>query len=332
MVTANYAKNSGCWPIIVPIRQTRRVITCQALKINMVLVKYLGLHVPCKYRGPRGYSHMWAIILLPWVPEAFHARFPVSASSESNGHESVALGEKARRKYLKTFVAPFLLTRLTAPGSSTPRMPFRSSRSKTCRPVADEAPHHTREKRTSGTLGLGTTLFTFVETLVTLRPLRRWFTYHPFANIRESQHWERRGQANSRKSKISWLRRQNPQFRPVQRDATLLHVASVCTPCYMLMGSCCGLKPVKLLTRNSRWSVAQQCWICLAALPTLLGPRTRISHGLRGVYKDLRVVSFPRCTPDPNTVGPRVSGVVAHCWPNNVESCSILVGSGGLHP
>ena len=189
-----------------------------------------------------------------------------------------------------------------------------------------------RERRTSGTLGLGTTLFTFVETLVTLRPLRRWFTYHPFANIRESQHWERRGQANSRKSKISWLRRQNPQFRPVQRDATLLHVASVCTPCYMLMGSCCGLKPVKLLTRNSRWSVAQQCWICLAALPTLLGPRTRISHGLRGVYKDLRVVSFPRCTPDPNTVGPRVSGVVAHCWPNNVESCSILVGSGGLHP
>ena len=262
----------------------------------------------------------------------FSCAFPVSASSESNGHESVALGEKARRKYLKTFVTPFLLTRLTAPGSSTPRMPFRSSRSKTCRPVADEAPHHMREKRTSGTPGLGTTLFTFVETLVTLRPLRRWFTYHPFANIRESQHWERRGQANSRKSKISLLRRQNPQFSPVQRDATLLHVASVCTPCYMLMGSCCGLKPVKLLTRNSRRSVAQQCWICLAALPTLLGPRTRVSHGLRGVYKDLRVVSFPWCTPDPNTVGPRVLGVVAHCWPNNVESCSILVGSGGLHP
>ena len=30
-----------------------------------------------------------------------------------------------------------------------------------------------REKRTSGTLGLGTILLTFVETLVTLRPLRR---------------------------------------------------------------------------------------------------------------------------------------------------------------
>ena len=238
---------------------------------------------------------MWAIILLPWVPEAFHARFPVSASSESNGHESVALGEKARRKYLKTFVAPFLLTRLTAPGSSTPRMPFRSSRSKTCRPVADEAPHHMREKRTSGTLGLGTTLFTFVETLVTLRPLRRWFTYHPFANIRESQHWERRGQANSRKSKISWLRRQNPQFSPGQRDATLLHVASVCTPCYMLMGSCCA----KLKTSQTfdpqlppKRSTTMLDLFGSSSNITLLGPRTRISHGLRGICKVLTRQSF----------------------------------------
>ena len=111
MVAANYAKNSGCWPIIVPIRQTRRVITCQVLKINTVLVKYLRLHVPCKYRGPRGYFHMSATILLPWVLEAFRARFPVSASSE-------------------IFVTPFLLTRLTAPGSPTPRMPFRLSREK----------------------------------------------------------------------------------------------------------------------------------------------------------------------------------------------------------
>ena len=130
MVAANYDKNTVCWPIIVPIRQTRRVITCQVLKINTVLVKYLGLHVPCKYTGPRGYSHMSATILLPWVLEAFYARFPVSASSETQGHESVALGKKARRKCFKTFVAPFLLTRLTAPGSPTPRMPFRLSREK----------------------------------------------------------------------------------------------------------------------------------------------------------------------------------------------------------
>ena len=127
MVAANYAKNSGCWPIIVPIRQTRRVITCQVLKINTVLP---GLHVPCKYRGPRGYFHMSATILLPWVLEAFYARFLVSASSETQGHESVVLGKKARRKCFKTFVAPFLLTRLTAPGSPTPRMPFRLLREK----------------------------------------------------------------------------------------------------------------------------------------------------------------------------------------------------------
>ena len=119
---------------------------------------------------------------------------------------------------------------------------------------------------------------------------------HVFASIRESQHWERRGQANSRKSKISWLRRQNPQFSPAQRDATLLPVASVCIPCYMLMGSCCGLKPVKLLTRNSRRNVAQQCWMLdlfgSSSNIKLLGPRTRISHGLRGICKVLTRQSF----------------------------------------
>ena len=114
MVTANYAKNSGCWPIIVPIRQTRRVITCQALKINMVLVKYLGLHVPCKYRGPRGYFHMSATILLPWVLDARGFSCAVSGFG--------ILGNFRRTR--------FLLTRLTAPGSPTPRMPFPLSREK----------------------------------------------------------------------------------------------------------------------------------------------------------------------------------------------------------
>ena len=105
IVAANYVKNTVCWPIIVPIRQTRRVITCQVLKINTVLVKYLGL--PCKYRGPRGYSHMWATIILPRVLEAFHARFPVSASSESNEHESVALGQEGSTKVFENFRRAF---------------------------------------------------------------------------------------------------------------------------------------------------------------------------------------------------------------------------------
>ena len=312
MVAANYAKNSGCWPIIAPFRQTRRVITCQVLKINTVLVKYLGLHVPCKYRGPRGYSHMWAIILLPWVPEAFHARFPVSASSESNGHESVALGEKARRKYLKTFVAPFLLTRLTAPGSSTPRMPFRSSRSMTCRPVADEAPHHMREKRTSGTLGLGTIIFTFVETLVTLRPLRLDVDSRithlqiSYANLNIGK-----GEDKQTRGKVSWLRRQNPQFSPVQTDATLLHVPlrPFAHPVTCLWGVCCP----KFETGQTfdpqlppKRSTAMLDLFGSSSNITLLGPHTRFSHGLRGVYKvmcEKVIIFFPllamcsRCDP-----------------------------------
>ena len=38
-------------------------------------------------------------------------------------------------------------------------------------------------------------------------------------------------------------------------------------------------------------------------LPTLLGPRTRITHGILQVYNVLWVVSFPRCTAGPNIVG-----------------------------
>ena len=79
--------------------------------------------------------------------------------------------------------------------------------------------------------------------------------------------------------------------------------------CYMLRPfahpvACCwillrvvvqSLKPVPvfLLFRDRR-SVAQQCWIqhCWGH-----------ARSLRMVYKDLRVVSFPRCTAGPNIVG-----------------------------
>lgn len=77
MVAANYTNNTVCWPIIVPFRQTRRVITCQVLNINTVLVKYLRItmQIQMTHRGGGGgYSHMWAIMLLPWVPEAFFMR------------------------------------------------------------------------------------------------------------------------------------------------------------------------------------------------------------------------------------------------------------------
>ena len=69
-----------------------------------------------------------------------------------------------------------------------------------------------------------------------------------------------------------------------------------------------SLKPVKLfsqklptflLFRDLR-IVAQQCWIRLhSRLPTCWGH----ACSLRTVYKDLWVVSFPRYTAGPNTVG-----------------------------
>ena len=66
----------------------------------------------------------------------------------------------------------------------------------------------------------------------------------------------------------------------MQTDATLvcnssqhcwmLHVASVCTPCCMLLRVVAqSLKPVKLFSQQ------------LPTLPTMLGPRTLITHGLQ---------------------------------------------------
>ena len=108
----------------------------------------------------------------------------------------------------------------------------------------------------------------------------------------------------------------------MQTDATLLannsqhcwmlHVASVCTPCCMLLDvvACCCAKfePVKLfsqqlptflLFRDPR-SVEQQCWIRLHSSSNIVGGHAR---SLCMVYKDLCVVSFPRCTVGPNIVG-----------------------------
>ena len=94
----------------------------------------------------------------------------------------------------------------------------------------------------------------------------------------------------------------------MQTDATLLannsqhcwmlHVASVCTACCMLLLRvvALSLKPVKLFCQqlpkfllfHDRRSVAQQCWIrlhssSLTAHPKLLVPRTRITRGLQSL-------------------------------------------------
>ena len=82
---------------------------------------------------------------------------------------------------------------------------------------------------------------------------------------------------------------------PMQTDATLLannsqhcwmlHVASVCTPYCMLL---------RRVSKRSNFCTA---------LPTLLGPRTRSTHGLLLDYKVLWVVFFPWCTAGLNIVG-----------------------------
>ena len=70
----------------------------------------------------------------------------------------------------------------------------------------------------------------------------------------------------------------------------MLYVASVCTPCCVLLGVVVAqsLKPVKLWTNNSQhlfvpWSPKRNATMIFTALPTLLGPRTRITHGLQSL-------------------------------------------------
>ena len=116
---------------------------------------------------------------------------------------------------------------------------------------------------------------------------------------------------------------------PVQTDATLLannsqncwmlHVASVCTPCCMLLDVVAqSLKPVKLFSQQlptfllfcDRWSVTQQCWIRLHSSSNIVGAThahytwfTK-TYGLYPSYDALQVptllgVVLSVCTPLP---------------------------------
>ena len=137
---------------------------------------------------------------------------------------------------------------------------------------------------------------------------------------------------------------------PEQTDATLfannsrhfwmLHVASVCTPCCMLLDVVAqSLKPVKLFSQQlptfllfrDRRSVAQQCWIRLHSSSNIVGAThahyewfTK-TYGLYPSHDALQV--------------PTLLGVVAtfadhcqharnnsqHCWRNNVGSCCVCL-------
>ena len=79
--------------------------------------------------------------------------------------------------------------------------------------------------------------------------------------------------------------------------------------CWMLLCVVAqSLKPVKLFSQQlptfllfrDRRSLAQKCWIRLHNSSNIIRARAR---ALRMVYKDLWVVSFPRCTVCPNMIG-----------------------------
>ena len=107
---------------------------------------------------------------------------------------------------------------------------------------------------------------------------------------------------------------------PEQTDATLLannsqhcwmlHVASVCTPCCMLLdvvACCCA----KFETSQTFAQLFQRCW--------------GHARSLRMVYKDLWVVSFPRCTAGPNIV--RSCCIRLHTTANTHATTANIVGA-----
>ena len=113
----------------------------------------------------------------------------------------------------------------------------------------------------------------------------------------------------------------------------MLHVASVCTPCCMLLDVVVwSLKPVKLFSKHlptfllfrDRRSVAQQCWIRCTALPTLLGPRTLITHSLQRLMGCIlpNIVETELLHPFAHHCQ-HVRNNSQHCWRNNVESCCV---------
>ena len=132
----------------------------------------------------------------------------------------------------------------------------------------------------------------------------------------------------------------------MQTDATLLannsqqcwklHVASVCTPCYMLLRVVAqSLKPVKLFSQQlptfllfcNRRSVAQQCWTVCTALPTLLGPCTLITHVLQRLIGCILPTMHCRSQRCWELLHPftrhcqHARNNSQHCWRNNVGSC-----------
>ena len=135
---------------------------------------------------------------------------------------------------------------------------------------------------------------------------------------------------------------------PVQTDATLLannsqhcwmlHVASVCTPCCMLLYVVAqSLKPVKLFSQQlptflwfrDRRSVRNNVGSVCTALPTLLGPRKLNTHGLQRLMGCILPAMHCRSQHCWELLHPfahhcqHARNNSQHCWRNNVWSCCV---------
>ena len=177
------------------------------------------------------------------------------------------------------------------------------------------------------------------------RSQHSWELLHPFARHcqharNNSQHW--------RNNVGSCCVRLYVALSPVLTDATLLannsqhcwmlHVASVCTPCCMLLDvvACCCAKfePVKLFSQQlptfllfrDRWNVAQQCWIRLHRSSLQVFQHCWChARSLRMDYKDLWVVFFPPCTAGPKFV--RSCCIRLHTTANTHATTPNIVGA-----
>ena len=130
------------------------------------------------------------------------------------------------------------------------------------------------------------------------------------------------------------------RLRLRQTDATLmvnnsqhcwmLHVASVFTPCCMLLrvvGSCCAKFEAGQTFEPTTPNICFVLWSPKrTALPTLLGQRTRISHGLQwlmGCNLPMMHCSSKHCWELLHPFAQHCRhgrNNSHHCWPNNVGS------------
>ena len=116
---------------------------------------------------------------------------------------------------------------------------------------------------------------------------------------------------------LNWVQ----HWSPVQTDSTLLannsqhcwilHVASVCTPCFMLLDvvvCCCAKFETGQTFQPTTPSISFVPWSPKGSA-TMLDPFAQLfqhwghARSLRMVYKDLWAVSFLRCTGGPKIVG-----------------------------